>query len=258
MAESRSRAHDGRGGGSCRPGFDARARRSRIARARPRLHADRAARDDRDHRDARGDRGAGAVRQRRRGAQERRASQIQILALALDAYRLDNDAFPTTEQGLEALRTLPVAAIRRRTGKARICANSCRSIRGGAPTCTSSPGVANPNAYDLYSLGKDGKPAATARTPTSRPGTGPCANRPHHGTVFAFHAANRGRRSSTTASSTPNRAHAREHRCVARAVRVWRSKSRGSCGASVASRFRRPTSRSDFACSPISSSRVCR
>src|SRR5205814_2047043 len=32
-------------------------------------------------------------------------SQIQILALALDAYRLDNDAFPTTEQGLEALRT---------------------------------------------------------------------------------------------------------------------------------------------------------
>src|ERR1051325_1374862 len=36
-------------------------------------------------------------------------SQLQILSLALDAYRLDNDAFPTTEQGLEALRTFPVS-----------------------------------------------------------------------------------------------------------------------------------------------------
>src|SRR5207249_9299045 len=36
-------------------------------------------------------------------------SQIQILSLALDAYRLDNDLFPTTEQGLDALRTFPVS-----------------------------------------------------------------------------------------------------------------------------------------------------
>src|SRR5258708_40337396 len=31
-------------------------------------------------------------------------SQIQILALALDAYRIDNDAYPSSEQGLQALR----------------------------------------------------------------------------------------------------------------------------------------------------------
>ena len=36
-------------------------------------------------------------------------SQIEILALALDAYRLDNDDYPTVEQGLSALRTLPTA-----------------------------------------------------------------------------------------------------------------------------------------------------
>src|SRR4051794_21376432 len=30
-------------------------------------------------------------------------SQIEILALALDQYRLDNDAYPTTQQGLDAL-----------------------------------------------------------------------------------------------------------------------------------------------------------
>src|SRR6185503_7097948 len=35
--------------------------------------------------------------------------QVQILSLALDAYRLDNEAFPTSEQGLEALRTIPVS-----------------------------------------------------------------------------------------------------------------------------------------------------
>ena len=34
-------------------------------------------------------------------------SQIQIIALALDAYRVDNDQYPTTEQGIEALRSIP-------------------------------------------------------------------------------------------------------------------------------------------------------
>src|SRR6185312_1176382 len=37
-------------------------------------------------------------------------SQIQILSLALDAYRVDNDAYPTTEQGLEALRSIPLSS----------------------------------------------------------------------------------------------------------------------------------------------------
>src|SRR5438477_2581383 len=31
-------------------------------------------------------------------------SQLEILALALDAYRLDNDEYPSTQQGLDALR----------------------------------------------------------------------------------------------------------------------------------------------------------
>ena len=35
-------------------------------------------------------------------------SQLESYALALDAYRLDNDAYPTSEQGLEALRKRPV------------------------------------------------------------------------------------------------------------------------------------------------------
>ena len=34
-------------------------------------------------------------------------SQIQIIALALDAYRLDNDAYPTTDQGLSRCARCP-------------------------------------------------------------------------------------------------------------------------------------------------------
>jgi len=36
-------------------------------------------------------------------------SQLQIFALALDSYRLDSDAYPSTQQGLDALRSLPLA-----------------------------------------------------------------------------------------------------------------------------------------------------
>jgi len=34
-------------------------------------------------------------------------AQIEIFGLALDGYRLDNDYYPTTLQGLEALRSVP-------------------------------------------------------------------------------------------------------------------------------------------------------
>ena len=34
-------------------------------------------------------------------------SQIEIFALALDAYRLDNDQYPSSDQGLAALRVTP-------------------------------------------------------------------------------------------------------------------------------------------------------
>jgi len=33
-------------------------------------------------------------------------SQIEMLALALDSYRLDNDAYPSSEQGLAALQSI--------------------------------------------------------------------------------------------------------------------------------------------------------
>ena len=85
-------------------------------------------------------------------------SQIQILALALDAYRLDNDAFPTTDQGLEALRTLPASGTPPANWKGPYLRQLVPTDPWGRPYVYSAPGIANPNSYDLYTLGKDGKP----------------------------------------------------------------------------------------------------
>lgn len=85
-------------------------------------------------------------------------SQIQILALALDAYRLDNDAFPTTDQGLEALRTLPASGDPPANWKGPYLRQLVPIDPWGRPYVYTSPGIVNPNGYDLYTLGKDGKP----------------------------------------------------------------------------------------------------
>ena len=85
-------------------------------------------------------------------------SQVQIMALALDAYRLDNDAYPTTEQGLEALRTLPITGDAPANWKGPYLRQIIPTDPWGRPYIYVAPGVANPNGYDLYTLGKDGRP----------------------------------------------------------------------------------------------------
>ena len=83
-------------------------------------------------------------------------AQIEIFSLALDAFRLDNDRYPTTAEGLEVLRAEPPA-------------DSVPNWRGpylrkevpldpwGHPYIYRSPGDVNPTSYDLLSLGRDGQ-----------------------------------------------------------------------------------------------------
>ena len=81
-------------------------------------------------------------------------SQLQILALALDQYRLDNDAYPTTEQGLAALRMPPPGA----TGanwRGPYLRQEVPLDPWARPYVYLAPGVANPTGYDLYTLGRD-------------------------------------------------------------------------------------------------------
>ena len=84
-------------------------------------------------------------------------SQVDLLALALNSYRLDNDVFPTSEQGLEALRTLPVAGEPPRNWRGPYLSKVVPSDPWGRPYVYVEPGRENPSSFDLYTLGRDGK-----------------------------------------------------------------------------------------------------
>lgn len=86
-------------------------------------------------------------------------SQIEILSLALNQYRLDNDMFPTTRQGLEALRTMPVAddpAHSPRNWRGPYLSRAVPLDPWGRPYIYVAPGMVNPGSFDLYTLGRDG------------------------------------------------------------------------------------------------------
>jgi general secretion pathway protein G len=93
----------------------------------------------------------GNVAEARRSAAK---SQLQILALALDQYRLDNDVYPSTEQGLAALRVSP-SGISTATWRGPYLRQEVPLDPWGRPYVYLAPGNANPSAYDLYTLGRD-------------------------------------------------------------------------------------------------------
>lgn len=88
-------------------------------------------------------------------------AQIEIFGLALDTYRLDNDYYPSTAQGLEALRNLPAGEPGPRNWRGPYLKRNVPADPYGRPYIYRSPGEANPNGYDLLSLGRDGQPGGT-------------------------------------------------------------------------------------------------
>ena len=88
-------------------------------------------------------------------------SQIDMLSMALNAYRLDNDAYPTTDQGLAALQTMPVTGELPKNWRGPYLTRVLPVDPWGRPYLYRSPGVENPKGFDLYSLGKDGTPGGT-------------------------------------------------------------------------------------------------
>ena len=83
-------------------------------------------------------------------------AQIEIFATALDTYRLDNDYYPTTTQGLSALRTLPQGQPAPRNWRGPYLRKDPPLDPWKKPYTYLSPGRANPESYDLLSLGRDG------------------------------------------------------------------------------------------------------
>jgi general secretion pathway protein G len=85
-------------------------------------------------------------------------AQLELLGLALDQYRLDNDYYPSTEQGLEALRAAPNGEPVARAWRGPYTKKAVPLDPWGRPYLYKSPGEQNPLGYDLISYGRDGKP----------------------------------------------------------------------------------------------------
>lgn len=88
-------------------------------------------------------------------------AQVEILGLALDAYRLDNDYYPATTQGLEALRRMPAGQPAARNWRGPYLKKEVPLDPYGRPYVYRSPGEVNAETYDLLSLGRDGEPGGT-------------------------------------------------------------------------------------------------
>ncbi|MEE9280668.1 MAG: type II secretion system major pseudopilin GspG [Myxococcota bacterium] len=89
-------------------------------------------------------------------------SQIELLGAALDAYRLDNDVYPTTAQGLEALRREPQSSPRPRNWRGPYLRKEVPLDPWGRAYLYRSPGTANAWGYDLLSYGRDGRDGGDA------------------------------------------------------------------------------------------------
>ena len=88
-------------------------------------------------------------------------AQIELFGLALDAYRLDNDYYPSTAQGLAALRTLPAGQPAARNWRGPYLKKEIPLDPWGRPYVYKNPGDVNPMSYDLLSYGRDGQPGGT-------------------------------------------------------------------------------------------------
>jgi general secretion pathway protein G len=93
-----------------------------------------------------------------RGEEARRAAaktQIGNFESALDAYELDNGAYPTTAQGLEALRTEP--SPKPKSWKGPYLKKEIPNDPWGAAFNYKAPGQHHPTGADIWSNGPDGR-----------------------------------------------------------------------------------------------------
>jgi general secretion pathway protein G len=88
-------------------------------------------------------------------------AQIELFGLALEAYRLDNDYYPSTTQGLDALRARSSGEPEARNWRGPYLKKTVPVDPWGRPYIYKSPGDVNPQGYDLLTYGRDGQPGGT-------------------------------------------------------------------------------------------------
>jgi len=93
------------------------------------------------------------IRQEEKAKVKAAKAQIELLGTALDTYRLDTGRYPSTQEGLEALRQKP-GGLERWDGP--YLKKAVPLDPWGKPYIYQSPGQNGP--YDLVSYGADGVP----------------------------------------------------------------------------------------------------
>ncbi len=84
-------------------------------------------------------------------------TQIELIGVALDNYRLDNGAYPSTEQGLDALVSRPARAPVPLNWRGPYLRKALPLDPWDRPYIYLSPGEHFRNGYDLSTLGRDGE-----------------------------------------------------------------------------------------------------
>ena len=86
---------------------------------------------------------------------------MSLIGTALDNYRLDNGGYPSTEQGLSALRERPTRGTPVTNWRGPYLRKEVPQDPWGKPFVYRSPGDRNPGGYDLMTFGRDGKAGGT-------------------------------------------------------------------------------------------------
>ena len=91
-----------------------------------------------------------------------RAKQdINSIQSALDLYRLDNGAYPTTDQGLSALITKPTTPPIPQNWHQYLKSDKVPTDPWGAAYHYLNPGVHNADGVDIFTYGPTGQPGGT-------------------------------------------------------------------------------------------------
>jgi len=84
-------------------------------------------------------------------------AQIANFETALDLYKMDNDEYPSSEQGLQALRAQPSGDPPANNWKGPYLKKAIPKDPWGNDYQYTAPGAVNTDNYDIISAGPDGK-----------------------------------------------------------------------------------------------------
>ena len=88
-------------------------------------------------------------------------TQIELLGVALENYHLDNGVYPSSQQGLGALRVKPSGLPDARNWRGPYLKKDVPNDPWGRPYIYKSPGDKDRAGFDIQTLGRDDKPGGT-------------------------------------------------------------------------------------------------